>query len=56
MEKYPPRGVLALCTIPRQSATGQWGWGFYTVRGGFGPGDHRFGPQVVGFVDVWRDL
>ena len=45
METYPPRGALALCTIPNQSAIGQWGWGFHTVRGGFDPGDHRFSPQ-----------
>ena len=35
---------------------GRWGWGFHNVRGGFDPGDHRFCPQVVGVVDVWRDL
>ena len=45
-----------LCTFPNQSAIGQWGWGFHTVRGGFDPGDHRFRPQVVGGVDVWRAL
>ena len=44
IETYPPRGALALCTIPSQSATVQWGWGFHTVRGGFDPGDHRFRP------------
>ena len=54
MGTYPPRGALALCTIPSQSAIAQCGWGFHTVRGGFDPGDHRFGPQIVGVVDVWR--
>ena len=47
---YPPRGALALCTSRNQSAIGQWGWCFHTVRGSFDPGDHRFRPQVVGFV------
>ena len=42
MVTYPPRDALTLCTIPSQSAIGQWGWGFHTVRGGFDPGDHRF--------------
>ena len=32
METYPPRGVLALCTIPSQLANGRWGWGSHTVR------------------------
>ena len=44
MGTYPPRGALALCTIPSQSAIGQWGWGFHTVRDGFDPGDLRFRP------------
>ena len=44
MGNYPPRGALALCTIPSQSAIGQWGWGFHTVRDGFDPGDLRFRP------------
>ena len=53
METYPPRGVSAhRCTIPSQSATGNWDWSFHTVRGGVDPGDHRFRPQVFGFVDV----
>ena len=56
METYPPRGALALRTIPSQSAIGQWGWGFHTMRGVFDPGDHRFRPQVVGVVDVWRNF
>ena len=47
METYLPPGALALCAIPSQSATGQWGWGFDTVRGGFDPGDHRFHTQVA---------
>ena len=52
----PLRGARALCTIPSQSATGQCGWGFHTVRGGFDPGDHRCRPRVVAVVDLWRDL
>ena len=32
------------------------GWGFYTVRGGIDPGDHRFRPQVVGIVKVLKDF
>ena len=44
---HPPQGALALCTIPSQSAIGQWCWGFHTMRSGFEPRDHRFGPQVV---------
>ena len=28
MGNYPPRGALAICTIPSQSAIGLWGWGF----------------------------
>ena len=31
-----------LCTNPSQSATGQCGWGFHTVRGGFDPGGSPF--------------
>ena len=30
------------------------GWGFYTVGGGIGPGDHRFRPPFVGVVDIWK--
>ena len=56
MGNYHPRGALALCTIPSQSAIGQWVWGFHTVRGGFDPGDHRFRPRVVGVVKVWSDF
>ena len=56
METYPPRGAVALCTIPSKSATGQWGWGFHTVWDSFDPGDHRSRPQVVGVVYVWRDF
>ena len=56
MGTYLPRGALAVCTIPSQSAIGQWGWVFHTVRGGFDPGDHRFRPHVVGDVDVWKDF
>ena len=39
-----------------QSATSQRGCGFYTLRGGIDPEDHRFRPPVVGIVDVWKDL
>ena len=49
----PPLAV-ALFSCPSESAIGRWDWGFHTVRGGFDPGDHRFGPQIVGVVDVWR--
>ena len=47
MRTYPPWGELAPCTIPSQSAIGQWDWDFHTVRGGFDPGDHHFCPNVV---------
>ena len=50
------RMALAFFSSPSQSAIGHWDWGFHSVRGGFDPGDHRFRPQVVGFVDVRRDL
>ena len=43
-----------LYTVPSQTAIGQWDWGFHTLRGGFDPGDHRFRPQVVGVVRVWK--
>ena len=56
MGTYPLRGALALCTIPSESAVGQWDWGFHTVPGGFDPGDHCFRPHVVGVVDVRRGL
>ena len=52
MRTYPSRGAPALRTILSQSAIGQWGWGFHTVRGGFDPRDHRFRPRVVGVVEV----
>ena len=54
MEIYPPRGALALCTILSQSATCQWGWGFYILRGGIDPGKPRFRPRVVGVVEIWK--
>ena len=56
MGTYPPRGVLAPCTIPSQSAIGRWDRGFHTVRGDFDPGDLRFRPQVVGAEKVWKDF
>ena len=56
MGYYRPRGALVLCTIPSQSAIGQWGWGFHTVRGGIDPGDRLFRPRFVGVVDVWNDV
>ena len=49
MGTYPPQGVLALCTIPSQSAIGQWGWGFHTVRGGFDP-------EITVFVPALSEL
>ena len=54
MRSYRPRVALALCSNLSQSAIGQRGWGFHTVRGGFDPGDHRFRPRNVGVVHVWR--
>ena len=47
MENYLPRGALALCAIPSQPATGQWGWGFHTVRGGFDKGITVFVPRLL---------
>ena len=47
MGRYPPRVALALRTP---------GWGFYTVRGGIDPADHRFLTPFVGVVDVWKDF
>ena len=32
------------------------GWGFHTMRGGIDPGDHHVRPQLVGEVDVQKDL
>ena len=52
----PPRGALALFTIPGQSAIVQWDWGFHTVRGGFDPGNNRFLPQIVGVVNILKDF
>ena len=43
------------CTNLGQLAMGRWGWGFYTVRDGIDPGNHRFRPQFVGFVHVWEE-
>ena len=56
MGAYSPQGALALCTILRESAIGEWGWGFHTVRGSFDLGGHRFLPRVVGVVNVWKYL
>ena len=56
MTTYHPQGTLVLCTIPSQSAIGQWDLGFHIVRGGFDSEDHRFCPQVVGFVKAWKDF
>ena len=50
------RGVRWLSTILSPAAIGQWHWGFYTVRGGFDPEDHRFRPQGVGVVTELKDL
>ena len=49
---FHPRGALALCTIPSQSAIGQWDWGFHTVRDGFDPADLRFPLQDVGVIKL----
>ena len=64
MEGFPIRGwepiLPGVCWLYVRSQPisdrGQWGWGFHTVRGGFDAGGHRFCPQVVGVIDVWRDL
>ena len=56
MGTYAPRGVLALCTIPSQSAIGQWDWGFHTVRDGFDPGVQRFRHQDVGAAKLLKDF
>ena len=56
MGSYRPQVALDIFSSPSQSTIGRWGWGFHTVRGGFDPGDHRSRPQVVGAVDVWKDL
>ena len=32
------------------------GLGFPHPAGQFGPGDHRFRPQFVGVVNIWKDL
>ena len=42
-----PRVALALRTP---------GWGFHTVQGVIDPGDHRFRPRFVGFINVWKDF
>ena len=39
---------------PSQSATSQWRWGFYTVRGGMDSGDLH--PRVVKLEDIWKDF
>ena len=52
-----PEGQLSLragSMSPSQSAITQWGWGFYTLRGGIDPGDMRYCPRVVGVVHVWK--
>ena len=51
-----PRAALALFSRPSQSAIGQRGRGFHTVRGGFYLGGQPFRPRVVGFVHIWRDF
>ena len=30
------------------------GLGFHTLRDGIDPGDLRFRPRVVGFVEIWK--
>ena len=56
MRIYPPRVTLALCRSPSQSAIGQWGSGFHTVRSGSDPVDHCFRPRVYLVLDVWKDF
>ena len=36
-----------------ESAITQLGWGFHILRGGIDPGDLRFRPRVVGFVEIY---
>ena len=48
------RVALDLFLSPSQSAIGWLAGSFYTVRGGFDPGDLRFRPQVVGVVNVLK--
>ena len=54
MGTYPPRGTLALCTIPSQPAIGHWGLCLLTVWGGIDSGEHRFRRRVVGDVGVLK--
>ena len=42
---------------PSQSAIGQRGWGFQTVRSGIDPGDLRFfRHRFVEAVEIWKAL
>ena len=56
MGACPRRGALVLYTNTSQSAINTWGWGFRTVRGGFGLGDLRFRPQVIELVKLWNEF
>ena len=44
------------CMYDSKAAIGWWRWGFYTVRGGFDTGDHRFRSQNVEVVAQWREF
>ena len=48
----PHAGSMSLV----QLVTTQWGLGFHYFRGGIDPGDVRFRPQIVGFVEIWMDF
>lgn len=34
----------------------QWGWDFYTMRGGVHQGDNRYCSRFVIVVDIWRGI
>ena len=51
---YRPPVALALISSPSQSTIDRWGCGFHTLRGSFDLGDHRFRPQHVWVVKVWK--
>ena len=54
---YPPPGG-AVAGFEPQAIGGRTmtGWGVYAELGGIDPGDLRFHPELVGFVDVWDDF
>ena len=46
----------ARSTRPSQSATGEWGWGIYTMKSGVYPVELHFRPRGVGVVEIWKDV